>query len=155
MWYSDLIEINPNDVCSNHSLYDVFNHLAQPKIGYVLEMTGIDLTLKCGSSSNANRVIKSLSMNVMDAVRVLVDNSFFSVEFLIAKDSEMRREFINIVCNMIESTYRGGNVLINSGELKSVLDAFSFSTRIKLMGSPLIKNAITTPLPTEYERVGY
>ena len=155
MWYTELVNIDPNEICANHSSYDVFNHLAQPKIGYILEMTGIDLCLKCGSSANANRVIKSLSMNIMDVIRALIGDGFISAEFLIAKDNEMRREFINIVCNMIETTYRGGNILSNAGELNNVLDAYSFSTRIKLMGSPLIKNSYNVPLPSEYERVGY
>lgn len=111
-----LKNVNPTSL-DGDSVYDFDIHLPLPTISYILQETGIDLTISTGSTTQANTTIRFMSKTAMNAIKAnLPSQARINVEYLIAKSERHRSAFLDVVAYMILAVKGNGiDDLLQSG----------------------------------------
>lgn len=111
-----LKNVNPTSL-DGDSVYDFDIHLPLPTISYILQETGIDLTISTGSTTQANTTIRFMSKTAMNAIKAnLPSQARINVEYLIAKSDRHRSAFLDVVAYMILAVKGNGiDDLLQSG----------------------------------------
>jgi hypothetical protein len=129
--------VNPSDLDGN-SVYDYNLHLPLPTKTYILQETGIDLTLATGSESEADATIRFISKTAMAVIKDnLPSQAKINIEYLIAKSVRHREAFCNVVAYMILAARgKGLDTLLDGG--KGTLDSISRMARLQAEANDLL-----------------
>lgn len=132
-----LKNVNPTTLDGN-SVYDYDLHLPIPTKTFILQETGIDLTLATGSESEADSTLRFLSKTAMAVIKSNVPSQAkLNVEYLIAKSERHRQAFIDVVAYMVLSVRgKGFDTLLDGG--KGTLDAISRMARLQAEANDLL-----------------
>lgn len=132
-----LKNVNPTTLDGN-GVYDYNLHLPIPTKTYILQETGIDLTLATGSEAEADTTLRFLSKTAMAVIKANVPSQAkINVEYLIAKSERHRQAFLDVVAYMILSVRgKGLDTLLDGG--KGTLDALSRMARLQAEAHDLL-----------------
>jgi hypothetical protein len=134
---TELYGVNPSTLDVN-STYDFTEHMPFPKMDYVRAETGVDMVIGVGGSTQANATLRYLTKLMMNVIKdSIMPVSRPKVEFLIAKDIQYRKAFIDSVCSLVLTTRgKGISELLESGQL----DKASLSKVVQATASILFTN---------------
>jgi hypothetical protein len=129
--------VNPTSLDGN-SVYDFNLHLPIPTKTYILQETGIDLSLAVGSEVEADITLRFLAKTAMAVIKSNIPSQAkLNIEYLIAKSERHREAFCNVVAYMVLSVRgKGLDTLLDGG--KGTLDAISRMARLQAEANDLL-----------------
>ncbi len=119
MFVKEYLNINPTSLDDSNQKYNKSEHMPFPTLEFIFNETAIDMTSKVGENEAQAtlRYITKLTMNMIRS-SINVPDTRIMLEFLIAKDKNYRKGFIDTVASVISTArYEGLQEIMKTGML--------------------------------------